>query len=356
MHPIIAVRERLALYLASWVLLGLLIAALIAAAGRAGWSETLLLVPPAALVYAFVCLASWYPCKANPVPGTDATRLLVVHSTAAAFSTALWLLVLRGWAAGLERLFGVVEAPEVARTHGALFLAAGVLLYLLAAAVHYLELAFAASRRAEREALELRMLAQEAELEVFKSQIDPHFLFNSLNSISSLCGSDPAAARRMCIRLGDFLRASLELGPRHLIPLRRELELAQAFIDVERVRFGQRLAFERRAASGLEVLVPPLVLQPLLENALKHGVAHLVEGGRVRLEAEVAAGELRLLVENGCDPERPRGEVEGIGLANVRSRLRLIYGERARMTVREEPDRFSVVLHLPVDAGAEAAA
>ena len=143
------------------------------------------------------------------------------------------ILARRGWLSMPSRGFAGVDT---------LLLGFGLLLYLLSLAVSYLLAAFELSREAERRALRGQVLAREAELRLLRAQIDPHFLFNSLHSISALTGSDPAAARRMCLLLADFLRESLVLGAQDRITLDRELGLVERFLAVERVRFGDRLA------------------------------------------------------------------------------------------------------------------
>ena len=156
-----------------------------------------------------------------------------------------------------------------------LFSAFGLLLYLLSLAVSYLVAVVDHARASERRALEVQVLAREAELRMLRAQIDPHFLFNSLHSISALTVSDAAAARRMCVLLADFLRESLALGVETRITLKRELGLVARFLDVERVRYGSRLQHRIEADADADAcLVPPLLLQPLVENAITHGIAH----------------------------------------------------------------------------------
>src|SRR5207249_3027362 len=162
--------------------------------------------------------------------------------------------------------------------------AIGVLLFLLALAVHYVLIAFETTRQAERRQLELEILTRDAELRALRAQLDPHFLYNSLNSISALTAADPAGARRMCLLLGEFLRNTLSLSEQERIPLAEELALADRFLSIEQVRFGSRLQIRRQIddrAAGCRV--PPLLLQPLLENAVTHGIAGLLEGGVIHL-------------------------------------------------------------------------
>jgi signal transduction histidine kinase len=349
LHPILRHRQRLGLYLVVWLFLGTLMAFAVVGQELTLWGGALLLILPPMLLYSFVCLASWYPCQANPVPETPAPRLLVAHLVAAVLSSGLLLLAGQVWISVFSRFEEFGELAGLFRSRALFFFAAGVLVYLLAAALHYLLLAFEVSRRAESRALELRAVAREAELAAFRTQIDPHFIFNCLNSISSLCGTDPEAARQAAIRLGEFLRASLKLAANKTIPLSEEQHLAAAYLDVERVRFGDRLTYQDQLSPEcLKHDVPALMLQPLLENALKHGIAHLVEGGTVKIAAEVDGENMRLEVVNPCDPDRPRVTSMGIGLANVRNRLRLLYDGRASITTRDLGDSFHVEIVLPV--------
>jgi signal transduction histidine kinase len=350
MHPILRDNLRLGIYVAAWLLVGVLVGLVVAGPRLEEWRTALLLCIPMADLYGFICLAVWYPCRSNPLAESSPGRLLAVHGSGALVSTALWLALGWIWSLILDRTGLATNAVETFLGALFLFLAVGILLYVVAVVLHYLLLAFEASSRAESEALEARLLARQAELDAFKAQIDPHFLFNCLNSISSLCGSDPQAARRTAIRLGDFLRSSLELGSRDTIPLAAELDLARAYLEVEKARFGDRLVLEEAIdEASLSVRVPALMLQPLLENALKHGIAHLLTPGRVVLASRATASRLTLEVSNTCDSARPSGSGAGIGLANIRGRLRLLYGDVAYMTAREEGDRFTVEIVLPIE-------
>jgi LytS/YehU family sensor histidine kinase len=199
--------------------------------------------------------------------------------------------------------------------------------------------------------MEARVFARDAELRALKAQVNPHFLFNSLNSISALTSSDAIKAREMCVLLGDFLRRSLGLGEKSTIPLEEEMSLIHAFLAVEKIRFGVRLHMEEnivKEALAMDVL--PLLLQPLIENAVTHGIANLVEGGWVRLDARCQNGALSIVVENKFDPDAPpRRQKNGMGLVNVRQRLEARYGDRASFAVKTEGDRFCVAITLPAE-------
>ena len=353
MHPILAYRGRLGPYLAAWVPLGGLMAGLLAIAGSP-WVEAAAIAFPMALIYAFICLAAWYPCKSASPHNVPFARVIATQAMAAAVSAMLWLFLVDTWVVLLEQIPIFAKATERFPRLVPVILAVGVVLYALAASLHYLLMAFEEARRAERNALELEVLAREAELRSLRAQIDPHFLFNALNSISSLTGSNPAAARQMCLELAEFMRESLRLGGVPNIPLAEELALTEKYLAVERARFGSRLKVEREiSAEAGSCGVPPLVLQPLVENAVRHGVAHLVEGGLVRIAARRSGGQLHLTVENPVDPSVPVKPGEGVGLANVRGRLAALYGQNASVEVRRAGGIFCVELAWPA-APAEA--
>jgi LytS/YehU family sensor histidine kinase len=155
----------------------------------------------------------------------------------------------------------------------------------------------------------------------------------------------------MCLLLADFLRETLALGARERIPVSSELSLARRYLAIEQVRFGDRLRVDVAAppeVEGCEVL--PLLLQPLVENAVTHGVAHVLEGGTVTIRAERRPVSLVFVVENPCEPGRPGGRGSGLGLRNVRARLQSEYGDDARLQAGESNGRFVAKIELPVDS------
>jgi LytS/YehU family sensor histidine kinase len=225
-----------------------------------------------------------------------------------------------------------------------------VVLYLLAVSIHYVLLSFQSSRDAELEAKEALVFARDAELKALKAQINPHFLFNSLNSISSLATIDGARARDMCIRLSDFLRNTLSLGEKEMIPLSEELTLARTYLGVEQIRFGARLKVEEHVDKECgRCQIPPLLVQPLVENAIKHGIAGLLEGGTIRLEAHCEDGWLRVRVRNDFDADAPAPRKSGLGLTNVRNRLRARYETQARLDTELKDNYFLAELTLPCE-------
>jgi len=338
------------MYFAGWIPIGLFVAGGLGQVGQ-GRSVTTAAAffLPLTFVYAFVCLSAWYVCRVFPMEaGGRIPRAVAVHLVAAATTSAVWVSLAEGWAAALDALFPGFDARALHAEQRSLLFVVGVLLFWLVAVLLYLLIAFQASREAETRALELTLLAREAELRALRAQIDPHFLFNSLNSISALTSSDAAAARQMCLLLAEFLRATLRLGATERITLSDELDLAERFLSIEHVRLGSRLLVLREVDPGSdECLVPPLLLQPLVENAVVHGISHLLEGGTVRMSASRGASTLTIAMENPCDPDRPRRPTPGIGLDLLRKRVATQFGDAGDVRVDEASGRFRVEVRIP---------
>lgn len=215
-------------------------------------------------------------------------------------------------------------------------------------------------RERERSTARLEQAVTAARLDALRMELNPHFLFNTLNAISGLVmNAERDTAVRMLARLGDLLRMTLDRGGTHLVPLRRELELAQLHLEIEQVRFRDRLTVRIEPdPATLDTAVPTLILQPLVENAIRHGVAPVPGPGRVTVRSRQAAGRLVLEVEDsgpGFPAEwAPPGR--GVGLANVRARLAELYGSSATLEFRRSTGGFVAAITLdpaaaaPIDA------
>ena len=191
------------------------------------------------------------------------------------------------------------------------------------------------ARARELDASRMDARLQEARLQVLAAQLQPHFLFNAFNTIAETIHEDPHRADRMIGALGDLLRATLDVGG-HTAPLAREIGLADRYLAIQHERFGDRLTVSWDVEPGLEAWpVPRLLLQPLLENAIRHGVSARREAGRIRIRARRAGPALDLSVDDdgaGFDDGHDR-EARGIGLSNTRVRLAAMYGEAASLTM-----------------------
>ena len=206
----------------------------------------------------------------------------------------------------------------------------------------------------------------EAQLAALRMQLQPHFLFNTLHAISALVEDDAPAARRMIARLSELLRATLASNGEPEVPLEREIEVLERYLDIERVRLGDRLRVEYAVDDdALEALVPTLLLQPLVENAVRHGIAPQARPGHIRIGGRVDGPTLRLSVADDGQGLRGDaggpGEAEGIGLSNTRARLAQRYGSAARLELENGDSRgLTVRVAMPLTrapaAGADGAA
>jgi two-component system, LytTR family, sensor histidine kinase AlgZ len=339
MHPIFQDRNSVLAYLAAWAPLGAMLTYVLKVSAHVGWIETVTFIAPLTFVVAIVCLSPLYLARSLPLGSSSRAKVLGTNLVSAMCASAVMMAAAQILLFLVNKLYPGLSG----RVHPALPILAGMLFlfYLLSIAMHYVLLALETSRHAE-------LLSREAEFKALKAQVNPHFLFNSLNSISALTSIDAARARQMCIRLSDFLRNSLRLGEKTSIPFGEEMELTNTYLDVEQVRFGSRLRVKQDFAAGCaRCEVPPLLVQPLVENAIKHGIAALTEGGEITMTARIDRGQLRFTVENPFDPDAPSMKKSGFGLVNVRNRLAARYGTAAKLEVQVEPSLYRVMLSLP---------
>lgn len=348
MHPIFKSRSRLVLYLAVWVAFGLLLSEVIYLGSQTPAYWSFLFAVPLTVLLGLQSLSFWYLVQSMPPGETPVGRMALTWLVAGLISLVAWLAAAYAWSQFLLPE-GQSYPPEAIGTLP-LLIFAGAIGILIAVLGHYLAGAFQRSRTAERKALELQVMAREAELRSLRAQLDPHFLFNSLNSVAALIGNDTQAARQMCFLMAQFFRKSLSLGREQSIALAEEISLVETFLAIERVRFGDRLRARFDVADDVkDVPVPPLMLQPLVENAVHHGVAHLLEGGEVCVSARRRDSFLEVVVENPCDPDRPASRSTGVGLVNVRSRVETLCGHRASVDVDARESSFRVSILLPAD-------
>ena len=205
----------------------------------------------------------------------------------------------------------------------------------------------------ERVALQLSALQKEQELATLKSQINPHFLFNTLNSISAKASTDAEGMRTMIAQLADMLRHVINDSKDDLIPLKEELQFVSDYIDLESVRMGDRLSTEFMVDQSLtKYLIPPMIIQPLVENAIKHGISPLKEGGKVTVQINKNKNKINFRVADtgvGLNSADPLSKANGIGLKNIDSRLQIFYGDSAGLKIRSNNNSgCEVTFSLPL--------
>jgi LytS/YehU family sensor histidine kinase len=199
-----------------------------------------------------------------------------------------------------------------------------------------------------KEEASLNELLKESELNMLRSQINPHFLFNSLNSISSLTISNPEKAREMLIKLSDFLRYSVSTSTTGFTSLEKEMTNIQRYLEIEKVRFGNKLEFGFKLDGGCKLhKIPAMLLQPLFENAIKHGVYESTEQVRIEMDCRFEDDCLMIDLVNDFEPGPRSRKGAGVGLKNIRERLRLMYKSDTLMKTSVSGNKFHVSLCLP---------
>jgi two-component system sensor histidine kinase AlgZ len=335
----------------AWLLFATLLCVLLTYTWRMSWQSAITLSLPLSALAQGVAWSARYSCRSNPIGRGGLSQLFLTHITTAVILSFLWVGVGRILAKWLDSGVGWSGTYlQFSKVQTQLY-GLGFVYYLLAVAFHYALIAQEASLEAQQRALESSVRARDAELSALKAQINPHFLYNSLNSISALTSIDPGLAREMCVLLADFLRMTLGLGEKPLIPLQEELDLLDRYCAIEKVRFGDRLQIQKEVQDGAATcLMPPLLLQPLFENAVVHGISQLPEGGYVSLKAGCDQNRISLIVENSWDPEAVSARKKnGVGLKNVQRRLEARYGKDAHIDVKTEEHLFRVSVSIPAE-------
>ena len=351
MQEISSTRRGTVIYLLVWLFLGCALGGVISASSDAPVANSMLFAIPLNLVYAFAAgYSAYYLCRAYPLDGRKARSIALVFSVASIVSGFLWLALGHLWNSLCLMLEATWAGIEFTSHLSALIVGMGILLYGFAAALHYLVIEFVRAKNAEQRELQSLLMAQEAELRMLRTQIDPHFLFNSLNSISALTSQDPKAARRMTLELASFFRQSLGMEAHKKVTLDEEMVLIRHFLAIEQVRFGERLQVQEEIEEGAaRCLVPPMIIQPLVENAVKHGICNLPDGGTIRVVARRNGSVLHIRVDNPVDEDMAsaRSEGHGIGLANVRQRLSGAYKHEASIHWGRQKNSFGVEITMP---------
>ncbi|MBX7051537.1 MAG: histidine kinase [Flavobacteriales bacterium] len=196
--------------------------------------------------------------------------------------------------------------------------------------------------------LELRAAKTEIELNSLRAQMNPHFVFNSMNSIRALVDENPEKAKAAITMLSGILRGSLTMGRFQTIPLRQEFDLVEKYIALEKIRFEERLEVNLHVVDEvLDAEVPPFVVQTLVENAIKHGISTKIEGGRISIQAKVEGNHILITIAN-TGSYMPKENHDGIGISNIRTRLEMIFGNNAEMNIRQSGNEVIVQLRTPI--------
>ncbi|WP_372751422.1 sensor histidine kinase [Labilibaculum sp.] len=288
----------------------------------------------------------WFVVVYTSFENSGVFGFILNHIGSLVIVTAIWLSVsyhLHNFLWGQEEIDGV---DLIIPLHWQIFLAFFTYDYIVM--VYYLIIYYRNFKDKLVRETELKDLVKEAELSALKSQINPHFLFNSLNSVSSLTISKPELSREMLVKLSTFLRYSLAQDVKELNSLTNELSNVRLYMEIEKVRFGDRLQMDFDLSEVCEPLkIPNLILQPLYENAIKYGVHESLEPVSVKTKCSFENGFLKISIGNNFDSESIPPKGNGIGLHNIQERLRLIYARTDLMKIVRSENYFTVNLEFP---------
>ena len=329
--------------------LGLILTAVLVHLEYSLWINALVFALPMCLVFGFIVPSAFYVCRSLPYDQRQFYRVFFVYSATSLMAGMTWLFICLSWNNFLA--WSSETSMAISRQMAISFWLLGAASYLFALLANDALLAMRQIHIAKQREQELVLLAREAELQMLRTQINPHFLFNSLNSISALTTISAEEARRMTITLADFFRYTLTLSDKKFVSLVDEIQLCQYFLDIEKIRFGEKLQVEFFVEENIHsALLPPMLLQPLLENAIKHGIRNLANGGTIRCQIRANAGWLHIAMHNPIDSDLTTNKESGsgTGLKNIQSRLVRHYGEKYRFDVSKKEHTFDIQIGLPL--------
>lgn len=298
------------------------------------------------LSLSFLSLGIYYATRFNRIENTSLINIIINHISSAALLILVWQLISKNLVESLW--LGDYNYNSFYFLGLSWRIISGLIFYAIAAMVYYFKQYYDSFKEQELQEAQLRTLVREAELNALKLQINPHFLFNSLNSVSSLTISNPEIARDMVIKLSEYLRYSLSKSQKEVSTFREEISNMLLYLEIEKARFGDKLQIKQNISENChEKSIPNLILQPLLENAIKHGVYESTDMVTVLLEAKCQDGNLRITICNDFDPETPPKKGAGVGLKNVRNRLNLLYKRNDLLVINKSTTLFTVNLLIP---------
>lgn len=350
MHPILSNVRSLLCYVFAWGIAGIAAAWGLVEAQLAAWNSALLFALPAMILYGFMLTSGYYLCRSLPLSNRAAVRVVTLFGSASLLSAAVWLALCLVWNNMLGNLEITRDSVQISQQLSVVIFIGASLLYLVSLLAHDVFIAFENIRAAERRQAASQLLARDAELQMLRSQINPHFLFNSLNSISALTSIDASAARSMAIELGSFYRKTLAISARQQISFAEELELCEHFLAIEKIRFGEKLQTKLELEpTSLTAQVPAMFMQPLIENAIKHGICNLSEGGVVHIKSAIENNWLHIAISNPVDPESSTTIGTATGLKNFKARIHSLYQEKARISWYKAHDNFYLDMIIPFE-------
>lgn len=347
-NPILENRRNLYIYFLFWVVISLIYIAVLSVGKQIELSAVIIDGLVSNVLLAGLGLSVWYSVKYVPLENSSTSKIVFSHIISGLLISVIWLLLCSFILRNLLNIHSQKEAFFYTSLPWRFLI--GFLFYLMITLFYYNSIT---SRNLQEKAIrekELKNLVTEAELRSLKFQINPHFIFNSLNSMSALTDVDPVRARQMIQKLADFLRYSLQSSNSDQIRLAEEIDTIQLYLDIEKIRFGNKFDFVKEVDNAaLSQLIPGMILQPLFENAIKHAVYEAIDKISIKLICKIEDNALLIIVENNIDSENTRKKGAGVGLNNIKNRLELLYGRNDLLTIERKPNLFTAKILIPLN-------
>jgi two-component system LytT family sensor kinase len=342
-HPFLTNTKLAIYYAAFWVIVAAAYVLLLIFNNDRDIGTAVLEVFTFLISFAVFGSAIWYVIKFSTLENNSALRIISAHAIAATIIVFIWMYF------GMVVIKLINPLAEFRMQQGMGYrILGGYMMYIVYIVFFYAINYYQGFKEKLRNEGKLKALVKEAELHALKSQINPHFLFNSLNSISSLTMTDPSKAQEMVINLSQLMRYSLKYDQSEKVKLEQELENNKLYLNIEKVRFGSKLNphfdVDKKC---LKASIPNMILQPLYENAIKYGVYEATEPVDVITICKCNDEVLEVTIKNTYDPDVLKSKGEGIGLRNIRDRLEIIYGNPLLLKMHDNKKEFTVTLTIP---------
>lgn len=348
MHPVFHSARNLVAVAGLWLALSFIISYFLYLTHNIDLSSSLILFAPLIFAYFFFCISNYFICLRLPIRQTAFLRLLSTQLAGMTATLALWLVSSAAYVYILNKSTHNDWFPLYMKSLVLLSIV-GAMLYCFWILAHYVYLMAEQHDHMERTELQRKLLISQTELQSVKATVHPHFLFNSLNTLANLALIDPRKVHDICLKIAEFLRYSVSYGRKKSATVGEELEHIKNYLAVEQERFGSRLKVTFETEWDIEsICMPPLLLFPLVENAIKHGIDNRLEGGTLSINVKRNGKILDILIENPYENSGRKQPGESFGLESVRRRINALYGDAAALKISSDSSNFSVLLSLPI--------
>ncbi len=342
-HPLTSNYRLLGSYVVFWAIIGVMNIILQVIWYNVPLNYSLLETASNFVLYPLLGSSIWYSIRYNSLEEVSIGRLIIFHLIAASILCGIWVyisyIIYQPFVEKGDKFLNNVLPTK---------LLAGYAMYAVYLVFFYAVNYYQSLKEKIKKESEYKALIREAELQALKSQINPHFLFNSLNSISSLTVSNPEKAQEMVINLSNFMRYSLIHNEKEMVPFSRELDNIKLYLSIEKVRFGRKLNAEFEIdVHCMDAEIPNMILQPLFENAIKYGVYETTDQVTIKTVCNCEVNFLRITITNDYDAATMKRKGEGIGLRNIRKRMEIIYNNPELVKVTDNKTSFEVQLIIP---------